>query len=217
MNFYKLPLDKKLGVAYAAIEGARQKPPIMKALEPFKYDDIRLGEGLKKVNAVEQLTVQWNAAQVAKKLATQELTAAWDKAKIPYTQTRYVARMVFKDDEPQKRALGLDQKSQRSLPKWLEEARQFYINALNDPAVPKRLSEFGIDAKRLKQEKKQLTAVEEAMANQEKKAADAMQITQDRKEAVKDLEQYMSHYVAILRLALGKSKYLTAVGIVIKE
>ncbi|MCP5106966.1 MAG: hypothetical protein GY950_26515 [bacterium] len=216
MKYKLLPLDKKMGVAHLAIEGARRKPAIMKALESYQYDDIRLGEGFKMIKTIEEISVRWRAAQMAKIQATEELQAAWDEAKIPYTRTRRVARMVFNNDEPKKRALGLDGKSQRTLAKWLEEARQFYTNARIDPDVPKQLSQFGIDAKRLKQEEKRLAKVEKAMANQEQKAAEAMQITRERKEAVTGLEHYMSDYFTILRLALGKSKLLTAVGIVVK-
>ncbi|MCP5103492.1 MAG: hypothetical protein GY950_08945 [bacterium] len=216
MKYSILPLDNKLGAAELAIKGALKKPPIMEALEPYKYDEIRLGEGLKMIKNIEQISIRWRAAQYAKKLATDDLQAAWDEAKKPYARTRSVARMVFSGDEPKKRALGLDGGSQRSLAKWLEEARQFYTNARKDPDVPKQLSQFGIDAKRLKQEEKRLEKVEKAMANQEQKAAEAMQITRERKDAVTDLEQYMNSYFTILRLALGKSKHLTAVGIVVK-
>jgi hypothetical protein len=53
------------------------------------------------------------------------------------------------------------------------------------------------------------------MANQEKKAAEAMQVTKERKQAVKELDRWMVDFFAILRLALGKSQHLEAVGIVV--
>jgi len=58
--------------------------------------------------------------------------------------------------------------------------------------------------------------VEKAMAYQEKKAAEAMEITRLRKLAIKELDQFMSELFTILRLAMGKSQLLEAVGIVVK-
>jgi len=58
--------------------------------------------------------------------------------------------------------------------------------------------------------------VEKAMAYQEKKAAEAMEITRLRKLAIKELDQFMSELFTILRLTMGKSQLLEAVGIVVK-
>lgn len=215
MNFYKLPLDKKIGMAELAIENSRRSSYIMERIEPYQYDENRLNQGISLITRIKKLTRRWLAAQAAKKLATKELHEAWNVVKVRYRQTRKVARMVSRDLAPQKRALALDQTTERSLPNWLEEARQFYTNALADPDIPKQLSHFGVDAARLNEEKQLLAAVEKAMANQEKKAAEAMQVTKERKQAVKELDRWMVDFFAILRLALGKSQHLEAVGIVV--
>ncbi|MCP5102361.1 MAG: hypothetical protein GY950_03230 [bacterium] len=215
MNFSKLQLDKKLGTAHVAIEGARRKPAIMEAIKPYQYDDKRLAQGMKLVKSIEEISVRWLAARYAGVLATEELKIIRNEIKIPYGQTRRVARMITKNDAPQRRALGLDQPTQRSLPKWLEEARQFYTNALKEPAILEKFSKFGITAKRLRNEKKMLEKIEKAMANQEKKAAEAMKITLERKKTVKELEQFMSEFYTILRIALGNSQLLEAVGITV--
>jgi hypothetical protein len=215
MNYYKLPLDKKIGMAELAIENSRRSSYIMERIEPYQYDEDRLNQGTSLVTRIKKLTRRWLAAQAAKRLATKELHETWNLVKVRYRQTRKVARLVSRDLAPQKRALTLDQTTERSLPKWLEEARQFYTNALADPDITEQLSCFGITGERLKEEKQLLAAVESAMANQEKKAADAMQVTKERKQAIKELDRWMADFFAILRLVLGKSQHLEAVGIVV--
>ncbi len=94
--------------------------------------------------------------------------------------------------------------------------RQFYTNALADPEIPENLSRFGISTARLKQEKRLLRELEKAAANQEKKVAEAMKITRERKETVKQLDQWMAEFFTILRLALGKTQWLEVAGITVK-
>jgi hypothetical protein len=213
MKYALLPLDHKLGTGSLAVANSRRSPFIMERIGAYQYDGKRLDQGEGLINHIKELNIRWNKAQVEKKLATQALYALWEEVKGQYIQTRQVARMVFKNNAPQQRVLCLEGRSKRSLPQWLEEARQFYTNALADPEVPKKLSLFGVTAKRLKQEKALLAKVEKAMAYQEKKAGEAMQVTRERKQAVKELDQWMANFFTILRMALGKSQWLTAVGL----
>ncbi len=216
MYFDKLPLDQKLGVGHIAIENSRRSAPIMERIIPYKYDETRLHQGEEIITRIEALTLQWKSAKAQKLLATQELKTVSKEVKTTYHKTRRIAFMLFQDQEPRRRALAMDGWSKRALSQWLEEARQFYTNALADPEVPRQFSTFGITAKRLNEEKNLLAKVEKAMANQEKKAAEAMEITRLRKLAVKELDRWMSRFFTILRLALGKSQWLEAVGIVVK-
>jgi hypothetical protein len=44
----------------------------------------------------------------------------------------------------------------------------------------------------------------------------AMKITRERKETVKQLDQWMAEFFTILRLALGKTQWLEAAGLTVK-
>lgn len=216
MNFYKLPLDRKVGVSEIALENTRNNHIIMERIAVYKYDENRLSQGDQIIGRIKQLTLRWNAAQSERMLATDELYAAHKEIKTVYSKTRHIARILFHDQEPQRRALAMDGPSKRLLPLWLEEARQFYTNALADTEILRQFSGYGITAKRLIEERTLLAKLEKAMANQEKKAGQAMEITRERKLAVKELDHWMSKFFTILRLAMGKSQMLEAVGIVVK-
>ncbi len=216
MKYGILKLAGKIGAAEVAIENTRRNPHIMERIAFYKYDAQRLEQGDQMIIRIKGITVRWNKAQSEKLLATKALHAVVKEAKTVYGKTRRIARVIFQNQEPQRRALALNGQSKRILSKWLEEARQFYTNALVDPEVIRQLSNYGITATRLNEEKNLLAEVEKAMANQEKKAAEAMEITRLRKLAVKELDRWMIHFFTILRLALGKSQWLEAVGIVVK-
>ncbi|MCX6582211.1 MAG: hypothetical protein NT166_18730 [Candidatus Aminicenantes bacterium] len=216
MKYGILKLAGKIGVAEVAIENTRRNPHIMERIALYKYDEQRLQQGDLMLIRIKGITVRWNKAQSEKLLATNALHAVVKEAKTVYGKTRRIARVIFQNQEPQRRALALNGQSRRILSQWLEEARQFYTNALVDPEVIRQLSNYGITATRLAEEKNLLVEVEKAMANQEKKAAEAMEITGERKLAAKELVQWMSKFFTILRLAMGKSQMLEAVGIRVK-
>jgi hypothetical protein len=216
MKYGILKLAGKIGAAEVAIENTRRNPHIMERIAFYKYDAQRLEQGDQMIIRIKGITVRWNKAQSEKLLATKALHAVVKEAKTVYGKTRRIARVIFQNQEPQRRALALNGQSKRILSKWLEEARQFYTNALVDPEVIRQLSNYGITATRLNEEKNLLVEVEKAMANQEKKAAEAMEITGERKLAAKELVQWMSKFFTILRLAMGKSQMLEAVGIRVK-
>jgi len=216
MKYGILKLAGKIGVAEVAIENTRRNPHIMERIALYKYDEQRLQQGDQMIIRIKGITVRWNKAQSEKFLATNALHAVVKEAKTVYGKTRRIARVIFQNQEPQRRALALNGQSRRILSQWLEEARQFYTNALVDPEVIRQLSNYGITAERLNEEKNLLAKVEKAMANQEKKAAEAMEITGERKLAAKELVQWMSKFFTILRLAMGKSQMLEAVGIRVK-
>jgi hypothetical protein len=216
MRFSKLNLDDKIGIAQTAIENVRRRSYIMERIGSYEYNEERLDEGIGLIERIDKLSLDWNAAQSEKQLATRRLREARDQSAGMYKKTRQVARMVFRKQPHQIRALALENPTARSLAKYLEETNQFYTNALADPEIPENLSRFGISTARLKQEKRLLRELEKAAANQEKKVAEAMKITRERKETVKQLDQWMAEFFTILRLALGKTQWLEVAGITVK-
>lgn len=216
MIFSKLNLDRKVGLSELAIENCRRKAPIMAGIALYKYDETRLHQGEEIITRIKKLTLQWNSAHSQKLQATLELQTVVREVKAVYYKTRRIAYLLFQNQEPQRRALAMNGRTKRGLSQWLEEARQFYTNALADPEIRRQFSGFGITAKTLNDEKNLLSKVEKAMANQEKKMAEAMEITRLRKLAIKELDEFMTQLHTVLRLALGKSQLLEAVGIVVK-
>lgn len=216
MNFYKLPLDRKVGISEIALANTRKNNIIMDQIAAYKYDENRLKQADQIIIRIKKLTLDWNKAQSDRMLATNDLYAAHTEMKTAYNNTRRIARILFHLQEPQRRVLAMDGPRKKLLAQWLEQVRQFYTNALADTEIIRQFSSYGVTAKRLSEEKSLLTKLEKAMAFQEKKTGQAMEITRQRKLAVKELDQWMTKFFTILRLAMGKSQMLEAVGIVVK-
>ena len=97
---------------------------------------------------------------------------------------------------------------------WLSQARQFYLNALADSETLTKLGAYGITQAKLEAGQLLHGQVETANAAQEKEKGDAQQATKDRDAAMDSLDEWMSDFVAIARIALEeKPQFLEKLGI----
>ena len=216
-NFTTLRLDQKVEWATLAITNAQRNEAIMAAIPPYHYNEERLQEGEQLVADLKELIFRWIKAQGMRRQATMHLEKTWKKVRDRYRPTRKVGHLLFTGNAPLRRALGLDEQPGRALSSWLTGARMFYMNALETEEVLSGFARFGITREQLAQEPAMLEEIETAIAAQEQAAAAAMRVTRERWEAVKKLEVWMHDFIAILRIAMGHSQWLEAVGIVVKS
>ena len=126
-----------------------------------------------------------------------------------------VSRIAFQNDRAAYQKMDLGGKRKVSLSGWLAQAKQFYINALADSEVLTKLAGFGITQAKLEAGKQLVDETEAANAAQKREKGDAQQATQDRDEAIDKLEDRLSDFIAIARIALeDKPQLLEKMGIV---
>ena len=113
-----------------------------------------------------------------------------------------VARVALKKDAGASTQLDLKGDRKRSLSGWLAQASQFYNNALSNKSVLSALKEFGITEPKLKAGLSELEAVEAANLLQEKEKGEAQAATQKRDVALDGLQDWLSDYLAIAKIAL---------------
>ena len=95
------------------------------------------------------------------------------------------------------------------------QARQFYLNALEDTTVLEKMAGFGITQAKLENGKTLLEQAEAANAAQKKEKGEAQQATQERDQTMDNLEEWLSDFIVIARIALEeKPQLLEKLGIV---
>lgn len=95
------------------------------------------------------------------------------------------------------------------------QARQFYLNALADATVSEKMADYGITQAKLENGKALLDQAEAANAAQKKEKGEAQQATQERDKAMDSLEEWLSDFIVIARIALeDKPQLLEKLGIV---
>ncbi|UCH93530.1 MAG: hypothetical protein JSV88_25105 [Candidatus Aminicenantes bacterium] len=209
-------IGSRLGRAELVIGNAMTSDDIKKAVARYNYNEARFQEGLQLCERARKLSNQQSKAHGEKIEATDVLQKKMKTLKKKYQEHLELARMALSNDSAAVQMLALSGQRKRRIDSWLEDVRQFYTNALNEPKVITGLSRYAVTKKDLEQGRKLMEEVEKAAADQEKKKGLAKQATKERNTALKELEQWVSRLIKICRMALGKdSQKLEKLGIVV--
>lgn len=198
------------------MENAANDTEVQAMLAEFGYNADKISEG-KALYTTAQILHNKHKAEYGEQLAaTDALKNLWDKADAAYMQFVKLARIALHGERGVYVKLKLTGSRKRSLPERLNQAKIFYTNVLNDPAVMEKLAAFGITQTKLEAGRQLLTEVEAANAAQKKETGKAQQATAARDEAMNKLDKWMSDFKAVARIALEpKPQLLEKLGIVV--
>ncbi len=209
-------IDEKLLFAQNAITNSLNNQEIKSGLVEYRYDEVRLKLGkalydkayVLQAKQVKEYGDQYNA--------TDSLNEGRALANKVYTKHLKLARIALEDNRGAGESLLLSGKRKESLSGWLKQARIFYTNALKSPEVMKETAEVGLTKEALTQGKIQVLEVESRLSDQLQEMGEAQNATEERDEAFEELQEWMSKFIKICRIAFEeKSQYLEMLGIVV--
>jgi hypothetical protein len=203
--------DGLLHDAQVAIDNALTNEQILSALSVFGYtaERIQQGKALYTTALTAQNIQQMEAGE--QRSATAELEANRAVAHTTYMRLLKIARVAFKRDAGIAIQLGLSGERKRNLAGWLAQTTQFYTNALTNPAIEASFREFGITGDKLRAGLIEVRAVEASNLLQEKEKDKAQAATEKRDEALDALQEWLSDYLAIAKVALEEHPQLLEV------
>ena len=207
-------IDTLLSQAQLAIENALNNPQVLAYLADFGYTTERINQGKKLYNLAAAAQLQQQSEAGDQLSATAAVNAAWETAKKTYSRLMKVSRVALKNNAGAAVKLDLGGTRKKSLSGWMAQATQFYKQALANRDILSALKEFGITEQKLKTGLRELDAVEAANQKQEKEKGDAQAATQKRDAALDELQDWLSDYLAIAKVALeGDSQLLEGLGV----
>lgn len=146
--------------------------------------------------------------------ATEQVHTLWDNAAAAYNTSLKIARIAFKENANAQAALLLNGDRKDSLSGWLQQAQSFYNNLENNADFVQALSIYGYTAEKIAAEKALLADLEVAKQAQAKEKGEAQQATVDRDKKLDELDEWISEFVVIARIALeDKPQLLEKLGI----
>lgn len=215
MSKTKRTLAEKLLSAQVAIDNAISDVEIKTLLTDYGYDDVRLAEGKALLDNVNQLQQTHQKEYGDQYEATNALKAIWDSANNEYMRFIKISRVALKNELAISQKLGLSGERKSSFSGWLAQAKQFYLNAIDDPTVIAKLSVFGITQIKLEAGKALVEETETKNAIQEKEKGEAQQATLERDKGADQLFEWVADFIVIARIALeDKPQLLEKLGIV---
>jgi hypothetical protein len=205
----------RLLAAQVAIDNAISDTEVKAALAVYGYDETRLGEGKTLLDTTNQLQQTQQKEYGDQYEATEALSQAQSSANKEYMKFVKIARVALKSDYAVNKKLDLNGNRKKTFSGWVGQARQFYLNALGDTTVLDKMAGYGITQPKLENGKTLLYQAEAANAAQKKEKGEAQQATQERDKAMDNLEEWLSDFIVIARIALEeKPQLLEKLGIV---
>jgi hypothetical protein len=205
-------IDSKLLSAQVAIDNALGNVPVKSALAMFGYDETKLNEG--KALYEQALTSQ-KQEYGEQFTATDALDSALSLANSVYMRHVKVARVALKGNRGAWQTLDLDGRRKKSYSGWVKQSKVFYTNALAGESLKATLTTYGMTDTVLTDALSKVKDVETKLAAQLKEKGDAQSATEIRDTAFDDLQDWMSDFITIARVALeGQPQLLESIGIV---
>lgn len=200
MAYQSIP--ERLSEAETALDNALSDQTLLDALAEYGYDEAALEEGRALLEAAQDAQQTMTAEYSEQYEATDALEDAHEAAHQTYIRHLKVARVALKDDRGAAEALKLRGRRKETISGWIDQARTFYDNALADEDIQDALAEFNVTTEDLNEALAQVDAVAAANSTQEQEKGDAQDATQARDAAVEKLDEWMSDFFAIARVAL---------------
>lgn len=203
-----LPIDQTIANANVAITNALATPDIQASLTEWGYDADRIQEGKQLLDAL--MTVQDALQQELGEqyAATEQLSDVRAGAHETYSAYVKVARIALRERPDARQALRLDEPRRRAFAAWYEQARTFYANAVAREGVLEALGTFNITREKLEGGRDAMESVMKAKEMQEREKGDVDRAYVTRDEALDALDDWMSDFLTVARVALADDAQL---------
>ena len=200
--------DSKLLFAQNAIANALAIKEVSTLLAQFGYTSTRIKEGEALYETAKELQAKQIKEYGEQYEATNILQLARAMANKTYIVHVKIARIALRNNPETNASLQLMGSRKNSLSGWLKQANAFYTNALNTPKVLASLAKFNINKKQLEEGKALVSKLESSFNAQLKEKGEAQVATKERDAAMDELQDWMSDFVAIARIALASEPQL---------
>lgn len=146
--------------------------------------------------------------------ASQTMRNLWETANKAYTKALLIARICFKENTGAQAALLLNGRRKKTLSGWLQQTQSFYNNLELDSNFMTAMAAYGYTAEKIAAEKALIAQLETAKHTQAKEKGEAQQATNDRDKKMDDLDEWISDFRVIAKIALEENaQWLEKLGI----
>jgi hypothetical protein len=211
-------IDGKLVFSQNALQNATNNQFISKALGTYGFDQKRMQEGMALYKKAEELNFRQHQEYDDQFEATDALKTARAETNQIYMKHLKLARIAFKGSDTIASALKLNGSRALSYTGWLGQTKLFYQNALSKDNIKTGLALMGITEKMLEEAYNKVLDVESKYNTQQYETGEAQDTTKERDKAFDELEDWMSDFIAVSRIALeDKPQYMEMLGVVVKD
>ncbi len=189
-------------------DNSQSNPDIAAALDAFGYDAAAIKEGQALLNTARSLYDAQIKEYGEQHAATQAFLEASKQADKTYAAHRRLAKIAFKKDAQRKTDFHLNERKPQAFNPWYDQARHFYTALLADTEAQTKLARYKITLEVLQAAQSQVEQTFALNSAQEREKGEAQDTTQQRNVAIEALDEWLSEFKVIARIALEDSRQL---------
>jgi hypothetical protein len=214
MSRPKQGIAERLKTANVAISNAMADTEIGVLLGEHGYKTPELSEGLALYEAADTAVKRQVAAEGGQSTASKRTDSAEKAARKSYQDLSQTARAVFKKNKAALSVLGLTGAMPKAMPLFLTMATALFDNASHDTEIAAVLAKRGYDADTLAKGRAKIVEMSAAMQAHQAAIGSAQQATDEQDIAMTALDDWMSEFLRIAKVALGaKPQLLEKLGV----
>jgi hypothetical protein len=201
-----------------ALENAECQPEIAKIMIEFGYDSNVITQG-KELFTITRQAYDMNVKEDDESsLAYSNLTGKRNLLEDTYSLHRKKAKVVFRKDPITMQKLSIDGSIPRAYVRWLETVKKFYSEVLSDNEVQTKLSRLKLTAEDLNAANTLISELEAARSEYLKEKGESQDSTKQKDAAFATLDDWMSEFYAVARIALEDNlQLLEALGVLVRN
>ncbi len=201
-------IPEQIKEARLLISNSRQHQGIQQALADFGYPIENLEKGQARLENFLLLQQTKRQNYGAKLNATETVVAELQQIKDTYDEHLTLARLAFKQNRGLQETLGLTDAYPKRRSALVEQIANFYGQLLPNHSAVKR---YGLTRAEVEQAQASVAAFIQSQQQQTQRKGEAQAATQARNQALKNLQQWVRGYRAIVRVALADDPQLLEV------
>lgn len=210
MHFTKLSFEEYMTKVAELIGNSLSDPRIVEATGRFGYDEKRIKEGERIYRMVQEVNLAQNRAMDQKVKVHEERRVLQASVRKKYMKMLQIARIAFDKDVIIRKALQLEGPREVALDAWLNQIALFGNRLLNESVWAGKLKEYGIGKKDLTALMSELDKLRGVALACEQSKAESKKETSVKKQQLKELQEWVSDYLKIARIALDDHPELYA-------
>jgi len=184
----------------------------------FGYDSALIEDGKQLFNETRQAYDLNVKEDDETSQAYSDFTEKRNLLEDTYSLHRKKAKVVFRKDLEIMKRLSLDGSIPAAYVKWLETVKKFYTEVLADTQVQTKLSRLKITAEDLNAANTLISELESARSEYLKEKGESQDSTKQKDATFSNLDDWMSEFYAVARIALEDNiQLLEALGVIVRN
>ena len=201
-----------------ALENVEAQTEIATIMAEFGYDSAMIEDG-------KQLFTKTRQAYDLNVKEDDETSQAYSnyttKKKLmedTYSLHRKKAKVIFRKDLEVMKRFVLDGLVPKAYVRWLEIVKKFYSEMLSDTELQTKLSRLKVTADDLNSANALLTELEAARADYLREKGESQDATEQKDTVFAELDDWMSEFYAVARIALEDNiQLLESLGVIVRN